>query len=349
MNSTKMPDGKYLLTVINRGEGGDETLHHEYYSKEIPVKFTVTPKPGSAFKCWRGDAKGTNSTCNLTMDSDKYVIAESLKLHTTKTDIAAEITSTGLNRIGDKWVTSFGLTLRNHDEQQVRIKVGLTSYLSQDGQTHEQSRWASDLVNGSKGVTLAAGAFCKMGLVYFMRDQEGGDCLHVTVERTDPPSKMHFTFTCGSGNAFFLTNATQDDLDKTVVTKATQPTMVSALKRIALLEDGLSEVSRKLDAMQHDFFKLEGKSRPGSTQTLSEVFAWLAMQDQVGTAELRARLLPLNVLTGALVNEINELALDIAGEMALEELGNEIVVTRKTLGQILGTLDIEQFERRVSS
>jgi hypothetical protein len=101
--------------------------------------------------------------------------------------------------------------------------------------------------------------------------------------------------------------------------------------------------------MKRDFSKLEAWSKSGSAKTLSEVFAWLAMQDRVRTADLRARLLPLNVLTGALVNEINELAIDITGEVALEEVGNEIVVTRTTLGQILGSLDVKQFEKRVSS
>lgn len=80
-------------------------------------------------------------------------------------------------------------------------------------------------------------------------------------------------------------------------------------------------------------------------QTLTAVFAWLAIQDRVGTAELRARLLPLDVLTSAFVNEINELALDLTGELALEEAGNDIVVARKILVQILGSLDVNQFEK----
>ena len=154
MNSTKKrPVGEFLVTVISRQVGVDETLQKEYFPIGSSITLTAaSPNPGSAFKCWSGDVKGTDPTRSLKMDSDKNVIAEYLKLHTVKTDITAEITSTGFAQVGDKLATNFGLTLRNHSEHQVRIKVPLTRYLSHDGQTREQSRWTGIDIGAIKGV-----------------------------------------------------------------------------------------------------------------------------------------------------------------------------------------------------
>lgn len=55
----------------------------------------------------------------------------------------------------------------------------------------------------------------------------------------------------------------------------------------------------------------------------------------VSQTELRALLFPIGLMPNAVINDINERALDLAGELALVEDGDNIVVRREILRQIL--------------
>lgn len=77
-------------------------------------------------------------------------------------------------------------------------------------------------------------------------------------------------------------------------------------------------------------------------QTLPEVLVWLAAQNRIFSTELRMRLLPLDLLPSAVINEINERALDLVGELALEEAGEELVVANEILDQVLANWDVDQ-------
>ena len=59
------------------------------------------------------------------------------------------------------------------------------------------------------------------------------------------------------------------------------------------------------------------------------------MQDQVSIAVLRDNLLPLDMLPGAFIDELNERALDLTGEFALQESGEEILVFREVLATVI--------------
>ena len=211
--------------------------------------------------------------------------------------------------------------------------------MSQSGQASEQNGWFAELVNGSKGVTLTAGAFCRMGLVYFRSGLERGDSLHVNVVPAKPLGSMSFVFKCiDAGSNFILVNASSEEKNHSTDVISNLPEMTKLLKRIESLEDSLTEVLRRLDGMQN--------SIPGAVSnlpsyqaspelSLPEVLKWLAVQDRIAVAELRVRLLPLDLLPGAVINEINERALDLIGELALEEVGNEIVVAKEILDEVL--------------
>lgn len=70
-------------------------------------------------------------------------------------------------------------------------------------------------------------------------------------------------------------------------------------------------------------------------QTIEQIWAWLALQDRLPIATLRVHLLPLDLLPSAVIDDLNELALDLTGEPALAEVGDVIVVTRDILTAVL--------------
>jgi hypothetical protein len=71
------------------------------------------------------------------------------------------------------------------------------------------------------------------------------------------------------------------------------------------------------------------------TQTLPEVLAWLCTQNSVPLTVLRQKLLPLGLLPSALINDVNERAFEIAGEPALDEATDNVIVQRGLLLQVL--------------
>ena len=76
--------------------------------------------------------------------------------------------------------------------------------------------------------------------------------------------------------------------------------------------------------------------------TSKTVVNWLAAQDRVLVTALRAQLLPLDLLPNSVIDELNEMALDLTGAMALEEVGDEIVVSREILDEVLLKRDWNQ-------
>lgn len=67
----------------------------------------------------------------------------------------------------------------------------------------------------------------------------------------------------------------------------------------------------------------------------AELVVWVAAHEQLHFSELRDRLLPLDILPNAFINDINECALDLVGEPALVEEGDNVIVQREVLLQII--------------
>ncbi len=68
---------------------------------------------------------------------------------------------------------------------------------------------------------------------------------------------------------------------------------------------------------------------------LHQVIEWLTTQESIPLAELRIHLLPLDLLPSAVINDINERALDSIGELALVEEGDTVIVQREVLLQVI--------------
>ena len=92
--------------------------------------------------------------------------------------------------------------------------------------------------------------------------------------------------------------------------------------RAMFLNDAMSPNSGALDP-------------PYLLQSLAEVTGWLTTKNSISIASLRKILLPLDLLPSAVIDEINERALDLTGEQALEENGDEIVITKNILTEVL--------------
>ena len=63
--------------------------------------------------------------------------------------------------------------------------------------------------------------------------------------------------------------------------------------------------------------------------------AWLSTQVTVQITDLRLKLLPLDLLPSAVIDDINERAYDLAGEAALEDSDGAVSVQREVLLQVL--------------
>ncbi len=74
--------------------------------------------------------------------------------------------------------------------------------------------------------------------------------------------------------------------------------------------------------------------------TYLEFLYWLVEQQSIAYSDLRTRLLPLDLLPGAVINDINERALDLTGEPALEEDGDTMIVRQEVLLQVIDTWDV---------
>lgn len=79
----------------------------------------------------------------------------------------------------------------------------------------------------------------------------------------------------------------------------------------------------------------DGSSLPGDTPSLAKVAKWLLGQESVTVIALRAYLLPLDLLPSAVIDELNERALDLTGEVAFDEVGDEILVVQEILAAVL--------------
>jgi len=72
--------------------------------------------------------------------------------------------------------------------------------------------------------------------------------------------------------------------------------------------------------------------------TLQTVLGSLLHLEATSFASLRESLLPLDLLPSAVIEEINEKAFDLVGELALEEDGEQVLIYREVLRQVLATM-----------
>lgn len=115
-------------------------------------------------------------------------------------------------------------------------------------------------------------------------------------------------------------------------------------QRIEALEHNLMLALKQIEQLQRQLSQSAAPNLPTlprevppttASDPLLEILKWLATQERVALSEFRRRLLPLDLLTGAVIEDVNERALDVRGEIALEEDGDDIVVMQDVLAAVL--------------
>jgi len=124
-----------------------------------------------------------------------------------------------------------------------------------------------------------------------------------------------------------------------ILNKSSSSYMAAMLQQIELQEAGLSEALRKLEALQVAPPAPAEILASASVPALPDILAWLATQERVSLAVLRSHLLPLDLLPSAVIDEINERALDLIGDVVFEEVGKEIIIAKEVLFEVLTSLE----------
>lgn len=115
-------------------------------------------------------------------------------------------------------------------------------------------------------------------------------------------------------------------------------------QRIETLEHNLMLALEQIEQLQRQLSQAAAPNLPTpprevppttASDPLLDILKWLATQERVALSEFRRRLLPLDLLTGAVIEDVNERALDVKGEIALEEDGDDIVVMQDVLAAVL--------------
>lgn len=88
--------------------------------------------------------------------------------------------------------------------------------------------------------------------------------------------------------------------------------------------------------------KITTSDQTRAVRSLFEVWEWVAKHERIGIAELRARLLPLDLLPSSSLDDLNERALNLTGEIALAQIGNEVLVTKVIFDEVLANWHMGQ-------
>ena len=341
-NAKKSKSFSLIIDNIGTGVGYVTGAESKTYLAGSQISLRAVPEVGSVFKGWHGVTMVKDTFCTFTMRSNQSISAEFEWVGIPDIPIIAELFSIGRHEVKSyQYANIFILKLHNKGEKEIRVKVPLTSYKIPSGQTSEQASWYDGYVNGSKGVTLSSDAFCQMGLVHSEKPAIG-DKLYVTVEQVKSLARIYLTFQCTQIyekiEIFKLIESSFQNQKGVAHTKETSPSLASSLKRIESLESALAGVLLRLDTMESTFSHTTRNKllkRMAPTQTLFDIFSWVAENDKINVAELRAQLLPLDLLPSAAINELNERALDVVGELALEEVGDEIIISKLVMSKII--------------
>lgn len=346
------------ITTTGTGKGSiTRNIDADSYYQGSVVTLKAQPTKGSVFVTWRGAASGFDDVCSVKINSQTSVTAEFEKLDIPDIGISVDFESAQDTTMasGDAAIV-FYLNIHNNGEKQVRINLPMATYQNRLGEEIEQGNWLTGLVIGGNGATIRAGTFRKTGLVFYksrLGPLSKGDRLHVCVEQVKPSIRRTYTFQCTgtSPNIFRLIKAISEDLEEPADTS-------QLLREVSALKLELSVVRFELATTKFHLAVLQEQLEPSNdeshivvddaqekispSQILKAVVLWLISQKRITVMALRDKLLPLNLLPNAVINELNEMALDLTGELVLEEIDDEIVVTGKILEGILENWDRRQ-------
>ena len=350
----------FTLSIEAKGDGEGVIICNpdsDHYFDGTTVTLTAVAQAGSVFSGWHGDAKGLEDSCSVSMKSPKSVIGQFEKVVISKPGIDVEFVSATHSTMKEgQSAIIFYLFIRNTGEKQVRVTIPSATYLNRTGEEVQQSVWLSGLLIGSEGATIRAGTFRKVGLVFYKSTLNAlalGERLYLTVDQSKPAMLMSYTFRCkdaGTGD-FELIKVTSENQEEIADAKQLRKEMAALRWEFSKLELKLATTQLQL-TIAHKQIEISGNGLSDANLneenpltrygTLKTVVNWLAAQDRVLVTALRAQLLPLDLLPNSVIDELNEMALDLTGAMALEEVGDEIVVSREILDEVLLRRDWNQ-------
>lgn len=312
------------------------------------VTLTALPSANCLFNGWQRNATsaGMNNKFDIVINSNSSVTAEFIKLDVV--DLVVDIRFDALTDTNFcEPAFNFYLSVVNNSEKQLVVEIPLASYLTRGGEEIEQSNFISELLPVNKKLVIHAGTFRKLGLVFYKSRLPKiimGDHLHVTIFQAKLARRLIFIFRCTDKKPykFILIKSMAEDTLALDENGETSLEKLEILQRLTLLEDGMRDILRKLDTLQIPSTPIiNARIQLATTQTLSDVLTWLATQDRVSLAALRRQLLPLDLLPSAIMDQLNEQALDLTGELALEEIDDEVVVSKEILDEVLANWNMD--------
>lgn len=243
--------------------------------------------------------------------------------------------------IRKKFVECYVLELINNTNLPIKIKVPLTERIINSGEKIPQKQWGGS-VNGVRGIVLDPKGFCSMHLIY-LAEPVSGEKISVSVDLPNHGLRQDFKFQAPQkklnlDDKYDLVNCQSQELGKGEVANKNTEDWGALLSRIAHLEATLLKTLSRIEILEQkdSIPRLATLNIEQVTQeSFVDVMDWLLESESVTSEQLRARLLPLNLLIGSVIADLNEKALDQTGDLALEDDGKQIVVNRSILQQVL--------------
>lgn len=240
---------------------------------------------------------------------------------------------------GQKYI--YVLELFNLTDASLNIKVPLTERVRITGEKIPQKQWGGS-VNGVKGIVLDPSGFCRMHLIY-IGSPAAGEKISVVVDLLNHALRLTFKFQATQNRfreAYRLVDFHSQDLNESKSSK-NNVEWKALLNRIDGLESTLLKALSRIEILEQ--YESAPRFAASNTEQLaqesfSDVMNWLLEQESVALAQLRARLLPLNLLIGSVIADLNEKALDQTGDLALEDNGKQVIVNRSILQKVLGNI-----------
>ena len=359
MDSAKVVSAEFVskpsfnvdVACVGTGSGVVLPAIQTHYQGSV-VGLVAKAEIGSIFDGWEGSVSGFEPRCSVTVNADLEITARFSRIEIPETDISVVFDGVdSYTSTGGYEATVLLFNVSNQSERQIRIDVPLADYVTLHGEEVTQLAWQKGMINGGQGSTLRSGAFRKMGLVFDQRrlpTLQAGEHLHLTLQQSKPALQLHMSFRCTDSVSrdFSLVKVSMEKMAEAPAEEATAEPVAAAAwtSRMQQMEQEMQEALSKLNAAAAAIAAAPPPPPPAppptatpliAGQTLFEVLAWLCTQNRVPVALLRQKLLPLDLMPSAVIDDINERAFDVAGEAALDEAEDTVTVQRGVLLQVL--------------